>query len=190
MRKRKNDNRTLDKVGKHNYNFDFYIEKNIYAYLCCRHVKKKILKKMSENIKMDSYMEWKQYIYNKCAEFPDEKIVEFRRYLNQRLRNVKPSREYWSLVIPIILTLIITKFPEMLEDMQKIDLSGEQVSVIVVFLILVFIMMIPIIYGIWCMVSPIWDNQNDENFLVDYMEIIDYMIEERKKNKENCTNHQ
>ena len=182
-RKRKN----INHVGKENYDFEYESERDIYYYLCCRRIKRKRLKAMSENVMFDSYMQWKQYIYDKCADYPNEKLFEFSKYLNQRIRNIKPEREYFAIVCPIFLTLLLSQFPEIIEGLHKIELQDVPFSVVIFLVIFTCMMMIPIIYFIYRIVSPIWDSHDDENFLMDYKEIIDCLLKERKKDN---TNHQ
>lgn len=183
MSKRKKDKRTLDNVGKKNYEFDYDLEKSIYEYLCCSGIKKKKLQKMSENIKFESYRGWKQYIKGKFKKYPNEKLEEFSRYLNQRMRNVKPRREYWSLVLPVILSMMITELPKMIADIQKIDFSDAPDAVVGFVIIISLSLLIPFVIIILKMLNNMWDDNNDENFLIDYKEIIDNMLEERSENQ-------
>lgn len=178
---RKKEKRTLNEVGKNNYEFDYRQEKNAYMYLCCIRMKKKNRKTLCEDRKFNTYKRWREYIRNKCADYSDDRLKEFSRYLNQDLRKTKPAREYWSLLGPIVLTMIIAKLPDIIEGMIKVDLSSLPLLGKVFYMILVGIMMSSVVYCIWSMVKPIWDNNVDEHFFSDYKAIIDELIDERGK---------
>ena len=175
---RKKEKRTLDVVGKKNYEFDYIKEKNAYMYLCCLRMKKKDRKNLSENMKFDTYKEWVEYIKSKCTTYSDDKLKEFSRYLNQRLRNTKPEHEYWSLLGPIFLTLLFTQLPDIIRGIVDADLSSLPLLGKIIYLLFAGVLISPVIYCMWSMVKPIWDNNTDEHFFEDYKAIIDRMIEE------------
>ena len=178
----KKQKRTLDAVGKKNYEFDYVKERNAYMYLCCSRMKKKDKKNLSETRKFNTYKEWNEYIRNKCTTYSDDKLKEFSRYLNQRLRNTKPERDYWNLLGPIFLTLLFSQLPDIIKEMGNADTSSLPLLGRVIYILFAGMIMIPFAYFIWSMVKPIWDNNTDEHFFEDYKAIIDGMIEERKEN--------
>lgn len=69
---------------------------------------------MDERELFDSYKEWKEYIQDKYSNQNEEGLEEFSRYLNQRLRNLKPSRRANELYIPVALVIFVEKFAEVL----------------------------------------------------------------------------
>ena len=159
------------------YEFNEKLEKNIYAYLCQYRVKKKELRRMDECVKFDAYMEWEQYIKNKYEDYPIEKLKEFSRYLNQKMRNVKPGREYWTLAVPVMLTLITDKLCELIIEINNLEYESIGMLLIGIFCTLVILFIsIGIILEV---IIPILDANKDENFYLDYKEVIDLMIGEK-----------
>ena len=84
------------------YKFDESYEMNIYKYLCCRKMKKKIKEKMDNDIKFITYHQWENYIQNKYKNLNKYELKEFSHFLNLKSRNLKPEYEYWRIVIPIL----------------------------------------------------------------------------------------
>jgi len=105
---------TLNKRGEESFQFFFEKELNIYWCLCRAPGYKKIIKKVDEGELFDSYKEWKAYIQDKYSNQNEEGLEEFSRYLNQRLRNLRPGRQANELYIPVALALIVEKFTEVL----------------------------------------------------------------------------
>lgn len=105
MFKKKEIKRSLVLIGKQKYDFDIELEEMIYRYLCCKHIKKRILKKMDNKYKFESYKQWKKYIHNKYARYSLDELVEFSKYLNLKIRNIKPFHQYWNLILPIVITI-------------------------------------------------------------------------------------
>lgn len=175
INKRKSD-RTLDSIGKRWYNFDFYSEKNIYCYLCCVDSRKKKIKKLDEKLKFVSYSQWKQYICNKYENYDKDELEEFSRYLNQRIRNIKPGREYLNIILPCFITLAFTISIDKILDLNlnTTSISNLGSVIIIIFLSILFIIsMFSIIRNTFL---PIKENSGDTNLLIDYKEIIDEMI--------------
>lgn len=168
----RNKSRSLDIIGKRRYDFDFQLEKIIYCWVCCLYVKKKKLKKLDNNLKFNSYKQWKEYIQNKYSSCNNETLFEFSKYLNQRIRIVKPSEEYWKLVTPVLMTLVITKW---MEAFLSIETGLSEVSFLVVLFAIVLIM-ISYFFLIWKLTTPILESSIEEYMLEDYKEIIDGMI--------------
>ena len=77
-------------------------------------LKVKALKKLSHDLKFETYAQWKQYIWNKYHDFSDEKLEEFSRRLNQCSRNTKPVYECWKTFISIYLALMFNTLFEFL----------------------------------------------------------------------------
>lgn len=185
MFKKKKQKRTLDVIGKEEYNFDFQLEKNIYKNLCCIHVKKKHIRKLKqENLKFNTYSAWKKYIFNKYKNCNREQLLEFSKYLNQGIRNTEPSGKYWELVVPVIMTLVLTSFLNFFGSV-KLDLSGIPIIDILVCVVIIgiFIGIIPMVLTIvliWNTIKLMFDNHTDKIFFIDYKEIIDEMINKEK----------
>lgn len=179
MIKRKIYKRTLNNVGKEKYSFDYYEEKNIYLYVCHQHLKKSVKEKMNAKVKFDSYSEWRNYVSGKYKEYDKHGLMEFDRYLTQRIRNVKPGRDYWEMVATILLTIFITKIFDELLDVFPV-LSNLPVLLAIVAWILVAGTIITVTYiVIWQTIIPIYEDNAEENLLIDYKEIIDDMIKEK-----------
>lgn len=176
MRSKRKFNRTLDNIGKRWHNFDFQSEKNIYCYLCCDKMKKRALKKLNEKQKFVSYSQWKQYICNKYENYDKDELEEFSRYLNQRIRNIKPGKEYFNIILPCFITLAFTISIDKIWDLNlnTTSISNLGRMIVIIFLSILFIIsMFSIIRNTF---MPIKENSGDTNLLIDYKEIIDGMI--------------
>lgn len=181
MLKKDRKRRNINAVGKDNYKFDYELERDIYYYLCCKHIKQKRLNAMSENVKFDSYMQWEQYIFDKCADYPYEKLIEFSKYLNQRIRNKKPGHEYLAIIGPIFFTIIATRLPEIIEELNKIISQGVSLLAIVFPVVVMCVLIILFKKFVFKIIFLIGDNLDDEYFFMDYKEIVDKIIIERAK---------
>lgn len=180
---RKNS-RTLDRIGKEEYGFDFYSENIVYKDLCCSRLTFKERRKRKTLPVFRSYKDWSNYIIHKYADLDQEQLKEFSRYLNQQIRNRECSQNYWNLVIPVILTIVITEFFSMLiQTLNGLDIrNGYIVGLIVILMILVGSEIIIIILLIWNTLEPIWTSSLEKNFVYDFKEIIDGIID-RDHNK-------
>lgn len=183
MFSRNKEKRTLENRGEEEFKFDFQKEKNIYLYLW----RLKLAKKKAENLegknKFDKYEDWKQYVRTRHINKGKEQLKEFSRFLNQKIRNLKPNQEYWNIFIPVLATLIIEEgFDRLLENQAEYTKLGFW-GALLVQLVLTLIIVIPMIFFIIKAVMPIWDNNTDRDFLEDYKEIIDEIIEEKTGNE-------
>lgn len=190
MFKTKATKRTPDSVGVEQYKFDFQKEKNIYSYLYGIHMRKRVEKELEEKLKFQHYSEWKEYIRDKYSDYDSKKLMDFSRYLEQRIRRGNPEREYWKICVPIIITVIITNLPQMLQNLLEFDFSGAPIWGIILCVFIVGVLCILLAYVIYNTVLPLWESNTKENFLIDYKEIIDGMIlekrnQEKKADKKN-----
>lgn len=177
----KKSKRSPKERGKRWYNFDFQFEKAIYDYLCCKRVKKKMLRKLDENLKFESYQQWKQYVVNKYQKLSVAKLTEFSRFLNQEIRDLKPSHEYWSIMGSALMAVIFTNIIDVAVR-AEVDFNG--IPAWAIFIIIVFIEIVIVLLVLFCIVQtmgPIFDNSASEGLLRDYKEIIDGIISERDK---------
>ena len=181
MIKGKKAGKTLDEIGKRWHDFDIKSEKIIYCYLCCNRYRliNKKLRNLNDDLKFEEYRQWKYYICNKYQNYSKEKLIEFSRYLNLKIRNIKPSHEYWIIMATAFLSMLLTKAVEIVTGIQK-DFSNYSVWITLsVTLVVEALVIMLLIYLIVKIVYPIYDNHFDENFLIDYKEIIDDIIKER-----------
>lgn len=161
------------------YKFDIAQEQYIYKYLCTGNIKE--MKKISPDTRFNTYGQWKQYILDKYHDFSDQKLVEFSHFLNQCLRKIRPVYEYWKMMIPVILTLIIDKLFKFLVSMEDFKLNSLVEAIVNCMLVggtLIFF-----IYLMARIAIPLSNGENERNFYLDYKEIIDEMIEKRKISK-------
>ncbi len=174
----------IKKIGKNKYIFDFDQEIIIYKYVCCKRLKKRELKKLNKNQKFDYYSEWKQSICDRYKDYNNEKLLNFSRYLNQRIRNVRPNKEYSKMYTPIILSLGITSVYNALMNTEENDLIDYSTALKISFtLIYVFLIVASLFFLVWYTYKPIFENDDEENLLKDYKEIIDEILDVRKKEK-------
>lgn len=171
---KKNKSRNIKEVEKIYYNFNIEEEKNIYMYLCGKHIKRKVLKKIDN--KFHTYREWKNYIRDKYCNLPKDELIEFKHLLCQNMRNIKPETEYWNLVIPVMVTMLINAIFGYLEEVDNSSYNKIQLRIEGILFIIVIIswgvMMLKII-------APLWKNNEDENFYKDYIEVIEEIINEK-----------
>ena len=109
-------------------------------------------------------------------------LIEFWHFLNQKSRNVKPKYEYWTLFIPVGLTLIVNEIFDLTPKFSdiKINCLSDKIIAFVVYMIVVavfakIVMMI---------MQPLFDQNVDSCFYEDYKAIIDDLIEKKKKSSE------
>lgn len=160
------------------YKFDIVQEQNMYKYLCTGKLNVKEMKKISADTRFNTYGQWKQYILDKYHDFSDQELVEFSHFLNQCLRKIKPVYEYWKMMIPVILTLIVDKLFGFLVSMGDFMLNSLVEAI--VDCILVGGTLIFFVYLMAQIAMPLSNGENERNFYLDYKEIIDEMIEKRK----------
>lgn len=170
---RKKKSKSLDAIGKRRYGFDFQLEKTIYCYLSCLYIKKKKIKKLDNALKFNSYKQWKEYIQNKYASYSNETLIDFSKYLNQGIRNVNSGGEYMNLCMPVIMTLVITKWMETFLSIDT-DLSGVP---FIVTLFTVALLIAVLMFFLWKLIFPKLETSTEKYMLEDYKEIIDDMIE-------------
>lgn len=176
MERRNNYGRKLDRIGKKEYDFDPQLEMIIYKYVCYMHITKKEKKKLDKKTKFDFYRDWKNYIFDKYKDCKRETLIEFSRYLNQRKRNNQPIREYWYLVIPVMLTLALSETFDFIIQNRHIfcNLSVEEIIVLCSLIIILIVSLV--IFAIRNTMMPMLDANIENNMLADYIEIIESMI--------------
>ena len=161
------------------YNFSTYEEKIIYRYLCCKHIRRKELSKIPELHKFHKYHEWYDYIEKKYGNCSIDGLVEFWHFLNQKSRNVKPKYEYWTLCIPVGLTLIVKEIFDLTLKFSdiKINCLSDKIIAFVVYMIVVAIFA----KIVMMIMKSLFDQYDDSCFYEDYKAIIDDLIEKKKK---------
>lgn len=177
MLKNKRNGKTFEEIGKKFHKFDFQMEKAIYCYLCCNRVKKKLLRRLDDQLKFHSYQKWRQYIRNKYEKYDRDQLIEFSRYLNQRIRSLKPDREYFMLWVPVLVTVVVSKIFDLFYSVNVQGLSSI-LSFIIVYIIVMICVLILFFYFMVEISKPIWNDNISGYFLRDYKEIIDEMIKE------------
>lgn len=177
MLKDKKNKKTFEEIGEKWHDFDFQMEKAIYCYLCFYRVKKKLLRRLDEQLKFHSYQKWRQYIRNKYEKYDRDQLIEFSRYLNQTIRNIKPEREYFMLWVPVLATWAITESVDRIYRMNFQELNSIS-SFIKIDITMITCLLIPFTYFVIKISIQMWNNNISKNFLRDYKEIIDEMIKE------------
>ena len=164
------------------YNFSTYEEKIIYRYLCCKHIRRKELSKIPELHKFHKYHEWYDYIEKKYGNCSIDGLVEFWHFINQKSRNVKPKYEYWTLCIPVGLTLIVNEIFDLTLKFSdiKINCLSDKIIAFVVYMIVVAIFA----KIVMMIMKSLFDQYDDSCFYEDYKAIIDDLIEKKKKASE------
>lgn len=172
----KRNKKDINEIGHKCYDFDFEQEKTIYCYLCCIHVKNKNIRKLSDELKFDMYQQWKDYVYNKYKDYKSSRLIEFSRYLNNRIRNISPCKEYLNIIfscyITVAFTIICDRFLQFYLSTTEVHNTSHNIISIVV-TVVAFVGFYNII-KVPCI--PIIDNNIEENLFRDYKEIIDEII--------------
>lgn len=174
--------KSIEKIEKKYYNFDLQIEKSIYEYVCHVRVRGRRVKKLNNELRFKTYREWKSYVRGKYENFESDRLIEFSRYLNQRIRSIKPNHEYKSIAVTVVLTVAFTKWMEALLNTHG-DLSGMlstcEVANLLAVVAFIGALFEYLIFYTW---NYLFGDSMDENFYLDYKEIIDEIIEEKLKN--------
>lgn len=174
----KNQKRTFNNIGKQNYDFDINLEKDIYSYLYA--LRRKQNKSLDEKVKFERYREWKQYIEKKYENFDSNRLMEFSKYLNCALGDEKSTNSYWTICIPIILTILFTKMLEMINELNAIEFDGEVIYAIVFIIIVLIFILVSTIYMLCKIVTPLFEGNIRETMLLNYKEIIDCMYGQKR----------
>lgn len=176
MRKRK---RNYKEIGKQCYLFDVDHEMIIYEYLCMYKIKRKKLKKLNEEEKFNSFLEWEKYIHSKYQDCDSNELLQFEKYLNGALIIIKPIREYWNMACTALFTLILSEVIKGVTQVMSTPVNRIYNLIRVFFTLavicLAFLLLIKLI------IAPIWDNNIEENLYKDYIQVIEQM--RRKKQK-------
>lgn len=178
MIKGKKAGKCFEEIGKRWYEFDFELEKGIYCYLCCYRIKRKELRNLNDDLMFETYQKWKQYVYNKYSNYSREQLMEFSRYLNYEIRNERPFRKYWDIMLPITISLVFTKIFDI--GLALYVESVENPSMLNI-LLLLCLEVIGVIFLI-NIFRPLFDDNIKENLFIDYKEIVDEIIEEKTVN--------
>ena len=178
--------RTLDNIGIQKYDFDYIKQKDIYRCLCCAPGHKKVLKKLDKSLLFNSYNEWKQFIVEKYKDYDQLELIEFSRYLNQRLRNLEPVKEVWKLYAAASITIVLEKVIEFFNRILVVvqDNSTSIYAIIAVCIVALGFILLIIVF-IWNFISPSWKDNFDKFLITDYREIIDEMIELKAEKMKN-----
>lgn len=179
MSKRKRYRRELNQIGKSKYDFIVNDEKNYYCYLSCLPMDKKERDRLENEYRFDSYKSWKAYVRDKYKEYDTDKLIEFSRYLNQRIRGVESNYAYWNTFIPIILTLLLTEMFEISINIKFDSADYPSWFKVVAYIICLIVLGVPIGIMIKNTLEPVRDNNIEEYLYKDYKEIIDEMIIDR-----------
>lgn len=180
MIKGKKSGETFDEIGKRWYGFDFKTEKVIYCYLCCRRVKRKALRNLDQNLKFETYQQWNDYVCDKYQRYKKAELAEFSRYLNQMIRNLKPSHEYSSIVAGALTSVFFAvAFNVVFNDDDFGNISIWHISLRMI--LLQIFLFIPIVFCVNDITTPLFDKHFEKDFLKDYKEIIDNLRDEKMK---------
>lgn len=166
--------------------FDMQKEKIIYKNLSFYNLSRSEKKKLSANMKFDSYMMWKNYIREKYSEHSVEYLEEFTRYLNHKIRRSNSFNSYWGLLIPVMITLLLNKFTEIYVDAMNIKFNYgpeplKDMLIVWLFYIVITVVVFTTAFAlIKQIINPTIDNEIENNLLIDYKEIIEEIIDEKQ----------
>lgn len=137
------------------------------------------MRQLDEQLKFETYRQWRQYIGSKYIDYSRDKLNEFSRYLNQIIRNKRPFDKALNILSTALITLICTElFNVFLSTFEELN---EKFVWLILCMLLVFFAACYIVKFI----NPIFDNHFERNFLADYKEIIDDIISEKGEEKDH-----
>lgn len=185
----KKQNNGLYETGKRKYDFDHHEEIEIYKYPLGYRVKKEKEEELHrKGVLFQDYDTWKVYVIEKCSDWDINKLIGFSRYLEQRLRNVKPIGDFILLIIPLLLSPILSFFFDLLSEIAKGDISTASWKLKLALWVVIFIVVLLVAYEIWQAYEMIYVNRTKAHFYEDYKEVIDSLISERQQdNREKST---
>lgn len=172
--------RNYRNIGIQHYSFDIGHEKLIYKYLSMDNLNNIELKKLNESEKFDSYLDWKQYVWNKYSEYDSDGLKQFEKYLKRGANNVAPTKEYWNVAYGAILAWTIGESTKEIIHMLSEILNVIGIAQIIIAILALIIISLVLIFVIKKITKPIWDNSEEENFYNDYIEIIRQIIQKKE----------
>ncbi|MBP3568913.1 MAG: hypothetical protein J6K04_07080 [Lachnospiraceae bacterium] len=182
---RRKQRKNLHEIGIKEYQFIFDKEKEIYKYLSCHEVKEK--EKLGEQkLLFDCYRDWKKYVVDKCKEWDFDKRNEFCRYLNQMIRNREHAMKYTQVVLPIILTELLSIM--LVQLLKLLDIEWSQLHWIfsIAVVVLVILIVLIIVYPVVDFFNILYEDSIEKHLLLDYKEIVEELLcETQKTGKEN-----
>ena len=164
-------------IGEKYFDFDVEYELIIYKFLCNIHLENKEIRKINEEHKFITYVQWKDYIVSKYKVYEDDMLIEFIHYLNQKIRNVDSGYKYYGIFIPILLTILSDKLYEQLITICNVEIHsilyvlGEIVFMAVVVIVSVFL--------IKKITATMYEKSFEKNFYLDYKKEIERILRER-----------
>ena len=167
-------------IGEKYFDFDVEYELIIYKFLCNIHLKNKEIRKLNEEHKFITYVQWKYYITNKYKFYKNDMLIELIHYLNQKIRNEDSGYEYYRIVIPILLTILSDKLYEQVIQISKLETNSIPSIVIGI----VFILVVGF-FSAFCIIKvidPMFDKSVEKNFYLDYKKEIERILREHNPN--------
>ena len=116
------------------YSFDLDTEKEIYKYLCYKKYNKKI---PSTNM-FCRYSQWHDYIVEKYKSLEITTLKDFYKYLELGTRDIKPTHEFNSFVVPGFMALLFNMFFWFGSswDIEEKHSFGEFIFLVIIFVII------------------------------------------------------
>lgn len=176
----------FDEIGKACYGFDSELELIIYRYLCRFHTKKKKLHALHNDLKFDTYRQWKQYVCNRYSNYRNEELMEFSRYLNHKKRCTSIFQIYWPIVAPIIISVLSSTVVQKAYDMYYDNYKNSSLFTLILQAFFILVVIIGLIISVIKASYILLENSMEENFYTDYKEIIDEMIQQKTPNGSFC----
>lgn len=173
MRKKKRRRKkSIYDIGREKYNFDYQEEIIRYKALCCMHLKRKEIKKLKFDKSLNSYKDWKEYIFHKYEEFDKEDLVEFSRFLNCIQRDETLEHNFFWMLISAFVSLVITAILNALVEIIDTSLAEGDDFFLMRIVLCILTVSVTMYYFV---MRPIRKKDTKENLISDYKEIIDEM---------------
>lgn len=162
-------------LKENSFDFKLELEIKIYKYLWYKKAKG-----LEKKYRFESYNKWKNYITNKYSGFSIERLQEFDRWLNQKIRLRKPNHEYSKACITALIscffTILLDTYSSTIEAVEQMSIAVRMGGIVIV-LIVIFCAVLFVTDKLYCF----WfDDDVTIALYEDYKEIIDEMIAQQK----------
>lgn len=169
----------LYEVGKSYFDFDKNEEIKIYEFVCrSANVKEK---EVADGQKFYRYAEWERHVIDKCSEYPDDKLVEFKHHLIQWKRLLRPTRESKSQIWSIVATWVFTELVEIVIVASEFNDKFKNAVSLAFATAMISLVGIIMFVGIYKYVAGRFKDNSEENFFDDYIAVVEKQLEKRDK---------
>ena len=165
------------------YGFQYAEEKRIYNIICGKSKRKK--GDLPECFKLNSYSEWKNYVWSKYETYNCQQLNNFLHYLKMQLRTINPTQKFIDMVCAAVFGVLISSLINVIVALRgEFEKMGFSIiSVVAIAIVAIMVIVFPL-----CSISMnIFNNMicksEDKDMYEDYISIIQEIIQS-KENEE------